>query len=69
MFFIRFLTVVGHFRSHFGVVLGYFWALGMSLDYLWETLGVVWLQLGDLGCSLDTLGPHLDLRNRFLIDF
>ena len=66
--FTRFLTFLNHFWSHFRVDLGPFWSLGGSLGYFWETLGIVWLQLGGLGCSLVALGSHFSPRNRFLID-
>ena len=68
VFVTRFLTCLEHFWSHFGIVLGPFWSLGGSLGYFWETLGIVWLQLGGLGCSLVALDSHFGLRNRFLID-
>ena len=45
-----------------------FWDLGMSLYYFWETLGILWLQLGGVRRSLVALASHFGLRNWFLLD-
>ena len=63
--------IFGPFFATFGQLLATFdnfWDLGMSLYYFWETLGILWLQLGGVRRSLVALGSHFGLRNWFLLD-
>ena len=64
-FLLKFVPVWEHFWSHFGSFLDNFWRLGVTLGDFWETLGLLWLQLGGLGRSLVALGFHFGLRNWF----